>query len=99
MFILGNLLNAFATILRHLVSLYYILIIIRAVSSWIDIDPYNPIMHFIIKVTDPFLRWIKTKIPDNRLGMDISPIIAFFILVFIEKFFIESLSDFALRLK
>ncbi|MBI5417093.1 YggT family protein [Candidatus Poribacteria bacterium] len=98
MFIIGNLINAIAYILSYLLGLYNLLIVIRAALSWVSADPYNPIVHFIVTVTEPFLSLIRTFIPMRRIGFDISPIIAFGILVFIDKFFIATLFDIAIRL-
>lgn len=99
MFILANLINAIATILNYLVNIYSIVIIARAIISWIDINPYNPIVYFIKKISDPFLNWIRKLIPTAALGIDLSPLIAFLIIIFIEKFLVETMFDIAKNLK
>ncbi|MBI4650025.1 YggT family protein [Candidatus Desantisbacteria bacterium] len=99
MFILANFINAITTILDYLIDLYLIAIIVRAVISWIYFDPYNPIVYFIKKISDPFLNWIRKLIPTASLGIDLSPFIAFLIIVFIKKFLIETMFNIAVKLK
>ncbi|MBI5206347.1 MAG: YggT family protein [Candidatus Firestonebacteria bacterium] len=101
MFILGNFLSACAAILSYLISFYNFAIFAYVIISWFDIDPYNPIVRAIVRITEPVLYLIKSNIStvNLSLGIDISPLIAFLILVFIKEFIVNSLYSFALRLK
>ncbi len=96
---IGNLLNGIAVILNYCLDIYKWLIIARAVLSWVNPDPYNPIVIFISKITDPLFNKIKKYIPVNFGGIDISPIIAFMIIVFIQIVIVSTLHDFAHTLK
>jgi len=54
---------------------YYILILVRVVLSWVRHDPYHPLVRFIYEVTEPVLGFFRRIIPS--LGMiDISPLVA-----------------------
>ena len=55
MFILSNFLIAIAKVLDILLSIFMWIVIARAVLSWVSPDPYNPIVRFIHKVTEPVL--------------------------------------------
>lgn len=98
MFILGNFLHAIATVLDILLTVYMWIIIISALISWVNPDPYNPIVRFLRSVTDPVLRPIRNRV-GIAMGIDISPLIAILVILFIKYFLIQSLLDMALRMK
>ncbi|MBN1912781.1 MAG: YggT family protein [Candidatus Omnitrophica bacterium] len=99
MFILGNLLVAIARVADVLLSLFYWLILIRAILSWVNPDPYNPIVQFLYKVTEPVLEPIRRILPGSfKFGIDISPIIAFLAIMFLKSFLISTLLELAARL-
>ena len=71
--------------LIKLIDLYIIIIIIRAVLSWFTGANYNPVVLWISRVTDPLLNSIRRIIPTAGLGIDISPIIAIFVLSLLKR--------------
>ena len=98
MFILGNFLYSVAHLLEALITILYWLIIVRALISWVNPDPFNPIVQFLYKTTDPILAPIRKFMP--ILGpVDLSPIIAFFALYFLKLFLVSSLVGLATRLR
>ena len=100
MFILSNLLTALAQILDIVFSVLYWLILIRALISWVQPDPYNPIVQFLYKTTEPILYPIRKILPLNfKFGIDISPIIAFLLILFFKSFLVRTLLDLAMKLK
>ena len=98
MFIAGNFLIAVGEVLRWGINIYIWLIIIRAFLSWVNPDPYNPIVIFLVRSTDPVLYPLRRRIPPFG-GIDFTPLIAIFILVFINKFVSVSLIELGWRLK
>jgi len=75
------------------------IIIISALISWVNPDPYNPIVRFLHAVTEPALRPIRRMI-GHRLGpIDISPMLLILAILFIKSFLIQSLMEFAYKLK
>lgn len=98
MFVAGNVLDAVATLLDMVLTLYMWIIIIRALISWVNPDPYNPIVQFLIKATEPVLGPIRRLIPMGRIGIDISPIIVLFLIIFIKQALISTLHQLAFRL-
>ena len=99
MFIFSNFLIAIAKILDILLSIYMWIIIISALMSWVNPDPYNPIVRFLHAVTEPVLRPIR-RIIGFRLGViDISPMVVILAILFVKSFLIQSLIEFAYKLK
>lgn len=98
MYIFANFFIAIAQILDILLSVYMWIIIISALISWVNPDPYNPIVRFLYSVTDPVLRPIRRRIGIG-FGIDISPLIVILIIMFIRRFFITSLIETALKMK
>jgi len=98
MFVFANLLQAIAQILDMALGIYVWVIIIRALITWVNPDPYNPVVRFLYKATEPVLYRIRRFVPSIG-GMDISPIIAIFAIYFIQKFFITTLLEIAFKLK
>jgi len=99
MFLIGNFLSALATVLDYALSLYMIIIIVRALISWVSPDPYNPIVRFLYAVTEPVLSPIRRMLPFTSMGIDFSPIIVFLVIIFLKGFVIASLTQLAFRLK
>jgi len=97
MFIMGNFLQASATVIHYVLNFYMWVIIARAVLSWVNPDPYNQIVRFIHNITEPVLYPIRSRIPFLG-GIDVSPIIVILGIVFLEKFIVGSLYNLAFRL-
>ena len=100
MFVLSNLLAALAQVVDILLSVLYWLIIIRALLSWVNPDPYNPIVQMLHSITEPVLYPIRRFLPFSfKMGLDISPILAILALVFLKAFFVRTLLDISMRLR
>ena len=99
MFILSNFLVAVAQVLQVVLNILSWLIIIRALLSWVNPDPYNPIVQFLYKTTEPFLMPFKRIIPTYKIGIDLSPIFAILVLLFLRYFLVNSIIDLARFIK
>ncbi|MFO8052590.1 MAG: YggT family protein [Candidatus Omnitrophota bacterium] len=100
MFILSNFLIGVANILDIIFTIAWWLILIRALISWVNPDPYNPIVQFLYKTTEPILYPIRKLLPQGlRFGIDISPIIAFLAIVFLRSFLVQTLYQLATNLR
>ncbi len=100
MFIISNFIFALAKILDITLTVFWWLIIIRALISWVNPDPYNPIVQFLYKTTEPILYPIRKILPlDFKIGIDISPLIAFLVIVFLRIFLVRTLFDLASQLR
>lgn len=100
MFIAGNLISALAALINIVLTVFYWLILIRALISWVNPDPYNPIVQFLTKVTEPALYHIRRILPLSfHIGIDLSPLIAVLLIIFLRSFLVKTLFDLAYRLK
>ncbi len=95
MFVIGNFLTAMARILDIALSLYMWIIIARAVISWVNPDPYNPIVRFINSATDPVFYQIRKRLPVSFGGIDISPVLVILAIVFLQTFVVNTLQGLA----
>lgn len=68
-------LNALATVVNYVFQIYFYIVIGRAIISWVNPDPYNPIVRFLYNATDPVLNRIRRLIPLQFGGIDFSPIL------------------------
>jgi len=100
MFFFSNILGAVAEILDMLLHLYMWAIIINALISWVNPDPYNPIVRFLYKITEPVLAPLRRIIPIRSMGIGIdpSPILAIFIIVFLRRAIVKTLLELSFRL-
>lgn len=94
MLVMGNFLVALAKVINIGLSLYMWIVIARAVISWVNPDPYNPIVRFLISATEPVLYPIRRRLPSLG-GMDFSPILVILAIIFIQSFLVQSLVDLA----
>jgi len=98
MFVFANFLSALAQLLDIGLTLYMWVIIIRALISWVNPDPYNPVVRFLYSITEPVLYRVRRVLPFMG-GLDISPIVVIFAIYFFKAFVITTLAEFAFKLK
>ena len=91
MLILSNFFMAVAIVLDYALSIYMWIIIASAVLSWVNPDPYNPIVRFLRKATEPVFYQIRKHLPVTFGGMDLSPIVVFLVIIFLQNFVVKSL--------
>jgi len=98
MIALGNLMIATAGVLHSVFFVFYILLLAHVVLSWVSPDPRNPIVSFIYQATEPILRKVRNKIPPLGV-LDLSPIVVFLVLYFLDAFLVNSLNDYGISFK
>ena len=84
-----------AKVLDIVLDLYMWVIIIRALISWVSPDPYNPIVQILSRMTEPVLRPIRKLVPPYKVGIDLSPLIATLVIIFLQYALIKNLYRFA----
>lgn len=100
MFVLANFIQACAYILNWVLGILWWLILIRALISWVNPDPYNPIVQFLYKTTEPILEPVRRMLPFSlRFGFDLSPLIVFAVIYFLRLFLVASLIQLSYRLQ
>jgi len=97
MFVAANFLVAVAKMIDIILSLYMWMIIGRAIISWVNADPYNPIVRFLISATEPVLYPVRRRLPMLG-GIDFSPILVILAIIFVQTFLVQSLIQIAARL-
>lgn len=96
--IAANFLVAVGKVLDIILTIYMYIIIARALISWVNPDPYNPIVNFLNRVTEPVLYRIRKRLPAMG-GLDLSPLIVLLVIFFLQKFAVNSILDLGYRMK
>ncbi len=100
MFALGNLIGAIATIIDIALLLYMIALFGVVVVSWFAPRSVHPAVMFLRQITHPLLAWLRRKLPFVvQGGFDLSPMLAFFAIYFIQRFLVATLYQLAARLE
>jgi YggT family protein len=102
-FVAGNLLSSVAAVLHMLLQGYIWVVIIRAVISWVNPDPRNPIVQMLSRLTDPLLEPIRRRMfrlmGYGGVGIDVSPLILIAAIYLIDYFLVGTLNDLGMRLR
>ena len=98
MFVVSNLILTIARLLEVLLEVYFWIIIVRALLSWVNPDRYNPIVRFLYQVTEPVLRPIRRRL-SMQMGLDLSPLIVILVIKVLQWFLVDSLRDLAVSLR
>ena len=103
MFVAGNFLTALASVLHMLLQAYIWVVIIRALISWVNPDPWNPIVQMLNRLTDPLLEPIRRKMfrimGYGGMGIDLSPLILIAAVYFLDFFLVGTLTDIGMRMR
>ena len=95
MFMISNFLFALAKLVEILLGIYMWIVIGRAILSWVNPDPYNPIVRFLHEVTEPLLSRIRRMIPVLGGSIDFSPMILILAIYFLMSFLVPTLKHMA----
>ncbi|AFM23061.1 YggT family protein [Desulfomonile tiedjei] len=95
MFVVANFLSAFAGVLDIVLEIYMYIVIVSALISWVNPDPYNPIVRFLYSVTEPVFSWVRRILPFPAMGIDFSPIIVLLVIFFLRQFLVRTLLQIA----
>jgi YggT family protein len=99
MFVASNFLVALAQILDYVLWAYIWILIARVIISWVNADPHNPLVRFVYNVTEPVLERVRHRLPVFAGGFDLSPIVVWLAVVFLQHFLVKSLLDLAYALR
>ncbi|AGW15181.1 YggT family protein [Megalodesulfovibrio gigas] len=98
MSVFNNLLATLAGILSLVLNIYFWIVIVSAVLSWVNPDPYNPIVRAIRGMTEPVFRRLRRTFPFLVVGgMDLAPIAVILIIYLIQGVVVQTLYDMAGR--
>lgn len=97
MFVVGNTLLGIATVLDYALTFYTWVVIARALISWVNPDPWNPIVQFLTRVTEPILAPIRRRLGWS-MGVDLSPLVVIVAIWFLQIAVVQSIKDLAVRM-
>jgi len=88
MSVAGYLLIAIAKVLGIVINVYTIIVVAAALITWVNPDPYNPLVRLLFGLTEPLFRIVRKILPSSfrQFRIDIAPIIILLILVVIDTF-------------
>ena len=98
MFVLSNFIIALAKVIDIALTIYMWIIVFRALISWVNPDPYNQIVIFLYRVTEPVLGPIRRRLPMSNIGIDFSPIIVILVIIFLQYFLVQTMIQMASHL-
>ena len=90
MFIWTNFVIWIASVLQGILWAYFWVVIIAAVLTWIEPNPYNPIVRFLYSVTEPVFEWFREHIPVVFGGIDFSPLVVIVVIQLFQRVVIPS---------
>ncbi|ADU64902.1 protein of unknown function YGGT [Desulfurispirillum indicum S5] len=85
----GSFLMTLVSTISFVINIYTWILIARVFMSWINPDPYNPVVQFIYRITEPVLEPFRRIIPPLG-GVDLSPIVVFILIRFLENLILGS---------
>jgi len=97
MYILGYFLQALAAVFDVVLTMAMIVVIARAVLSWVSPDPYNPVVRIINQFSEPLLFPVRKRVPYIG-GIDLSPLIVLLIIMFLNNFLVPTLQRIAFQM-
>lgn len=96
----GNFLMAIATVINFMLTAYLWIVIGSAIVSWVNADPWNPIVRFLRAATDPLYRRLRRAFPFLAAGgIDFTPLIVIAAIYFLDAFLVGSLQDYARQMR
>ena len=99
MIVLANTLSAIALVLGSLLNIYFWIVVIAAVLTWVRPDPYNPIVRTLRLLTEPVFYRVRKWLPFTYTsGLDFSPVVVLLAIELINRTVIASLAQYALAL-
>jgi len=95
-FVYSNLIITIAQMAQTILQLYLYVVIASAILSWVEPNPYNPIVRFIYSITEPVFDWVREHIPVFFGGIDFSPMIVILGIWFLQSYFIPTVARLAI---
>jgi len=92
MFVLGYFLQGIAVVLNVVLYMYLLIVIARAVLSWVNPDPWNPLVRFLYLTTEPVFERVRRPLPLNAGGIDFTPFVIMLAIIFLQNFLVNSLA-------
>ncbi len=98
MFIVANFISAVATVTDMLLTVYLWIVVVRSLISWVNPDPYNPIVQMLYRLTEPVMAPIRRRLSGFSGAIDFSPLIVIAGIYFLKAFLVASLLQLSMRI-
>ncbi len=98
MFILSNFIGSLATVVDIVLNLYMWILVIRVLLSWVNPDPYNPIVRFLYNITEPLMYRVRRMLPLQFGGIDLTPMVIIIAIIFLRSFIVQTLRQLAYQI-
>ena len=92
MFVFANILEAIIYVVDTVLTIYSFVVIVACLISWVNPDPYNPIVRILRNLTEPVLWRIRKYLPFTYVsGLDLSPVVLLLAIQLIRMIVVKSL--------
>lgn len=99
MFVLANILYGLAWVLNTVLTIYFWIVIVSALLSFVRPDPYNPVVRTLRMLTEPVFYAIRRRLPFLvQGGFDFTPIVVLLAVHFLKFALVRSLFTAAVKL-
>jgi YggT family protein len=94
MAVLGYFLLGIARVLDFLLNVYLFILLGAAIVSWVNADPYNPIVRFLRDATEPVIVRVRRYVPPIGV-FDLAFIVVLAAVYFLQTFLVGLLAHYA----
>ena len=96
MLAVNNVLLGIATVLNSVLDIYFWIVLVACVLTWVGANPYNPIVRILRTLTDPVFYRVRKYLPFvYAAGMDFSPVVVILFIQFLKYAVIRTLIQYA----
>ena len=101
MFILGNVIRGLGEVLHYFFWVYLWVLVGRAIISWVNADPHNAVVRFLVQATEPPLRLVRRMLPASLryFPIDVAFLVLLGLVIFAEYAIAQTLIDIGIRMK
>ena len=100
MIVFANTLSAIAIVAGSLLKVYFWVVIISAILSWVRPDPYNPIVRTLRTLTEPVYFRVRKLLPFTYTsGIDFSPVVVLLAIELVDRIIVNSMLQYAMTLQ
>lgn len=99
MIVIANTLSAVAMVLSTLLNIYFWIVVIAALITWVRPDPSNTIVRFLRMLTEPVFYRVRKWLPFTyTTGIDFSPVVVLIAIELVDRIVVKSLAQYAVEL-
>ena len=96
MIVWNNLIFWVISTLQSILNIYFWIVFIAVILTWIEPNPYNPIVRFLYAITEPVFDFVREHMPVVFGGIDLSPMVVLIAIGFIQRVVLTSLAQYLL---